>query len=89
MGGLIGKFSFDHQEPLARPVLEQMLDAARLHRPERLNGVQRLVIQVLSIHVRAKRVSTGSRLCDPCASAYLCVLDVSAFSAPSALRGIA
>ena len=41
MSGLIGKFSFDPQEPLARPVLEQMLDAARPCLPERLDGVAR------------------------------------------------
>ena len=29
MGGIIGKLSFDPHEPLARPVLEQMLDASR------------------------------------------------------------
>jgi asparagine synthase (glutamine-hydrolysing) len=28
VGAIIGKFSFDPQEPLARPVLEQMLDAS-------------------------------------------------------------
>ena len=32
MGGLIGKLSFEHDEALARPVLEQMLDTVRPRR---------------------------------------------------------
>lgn len=38
MSGLIGKLSYDHEEPLARPALEQMLDALR-HRGAGARGI--------------------------------------------------